>query len=127
MYYILLWIKSDFCKNLDRETRSAIRHLHRYCIMKEPQFSSTMFSMAIVIIVIVFWFQSPAFGQNKSMTERECALKEGAEIIWDLRSYHWICCIAKGEYLEACVPISDKGPLPKTSTKPSSAPMHWPS
>jgi hypothetical protein len=43
---------------------------------------------------------------------------EGAEVIWDLRVYRWVCCIPKGEYLEDCVPISDKAPLPKTSMKP---------
>ena len=86
--------------------------------MKEPQFSSTIFSKTIVIIAILIWFQVPAVGQEKSVTERECALREGAEVIWDLRVYRWVCCIAKGEYLEDCIPISDKAPLPKTSTKP---------
>ena len=78
----------------------------------------TFFSLVIIIIGLIFSFLTPVFGQTQSMTERECALTEGAEIIWDLRIYQWICCIPKGEYLEDCVPISDKAPLPKTSTKP---------
>ena len=77
-----------------------------------------MFSKGVVIFAILIWLLPPVYGQEKSVTERECALKEGAEIIWDLRIYQWICCIPKGEYLEDCVPISDKTPLPKTSTKP---------
>ena len=52
------------------------------------------------------------------MTERECALTEGAEIIWDLRVYRWVCCIPAGEGLEECIPISDKEKLPKNSLTP---------
>lgn len=77
-----------------------------------------MFSTLVVIFTILFGFLPPVYGQKQSVTERECALREGAEIIWDLRIYQWICCIPKGEYLEDCVPISDKAPLPKTSAKP---------
>ena len=86
--------------------------------MKDPKLSMALFSMGILIFVILFWRLLPVFAQNESVTERECALTEGAEIIWDLRIYQWMCCIPKDEYLEDCVPISDKAPLPKTSTKP---------
>lgn len=77
-----------------------------------------MFSMEVVLFAFLFWFLTPAYGQNKSVTERQCALTEGAEVVWDLRVYEWVCCIPKGEYFEDCVPISDKAPLPKTGTKP---------
>ena len=86
--------------------------------MKDPKLSMALLSVGTLIFVIFFWSLTPVAGQYKSVTERECALRQGAEIIWDLRDYRWICCIPKGEYLEDCVPISDKAPLPKTSTKP---------
>ena len=86
--------------------------------MKGSKFSIAVFSMMVVIFGVLFWFPPPVCGQNKSMTERQCALTEGAEVIWDLRVYQWVCCIPKGEDLEDCVPISDKAPLPKTSLKP---------
>lgn len=59
-----------------------------------------------------------AFGQGKGITEQECTTHEGAEILWDLRIYRWVCCIPKGEDLEDCIVIIDKKPLPKTSIKP---------
>ena len=71
-----------------------------------------------VILVFIFCALLPAYSQSKSVTERECALTKGAEVIWDLRVYRWVCCIPKGEDLEDCVPISDKAPLPKTVIKP---------
>jgi hypothetical protein len=86
--------------------------------MQGPKFSVALFSMVMVIFAVLFWRLPPVFAQNTSLTERECALTEGAEVIWDLRVYQWVCCIPRGEYLEDCVPISDKAPLPKTSTKP---------
>ncbi|MBW2410080.1 MAG: hypothetical protein JRF72_09810 [Deltaproteobacteria bacterium] len=86
--------------------------------MRDPTSSIKMFSMGVVIFAVLIGFLPPVYGQKKSVTEGECALRKGAEIIWDLRIYQWICCIPKGEYLEDCVPISDKAPLPKTSTKP---------
>ena len=44
---------------------------------------------------------------------------QGADIIWDLSKYSWLCCIPKNEEeYETCIPISDMQPLPKTSLKP---------
>ena len=60
----------------------------------------------------------PAFGQQKGITEQECTTHEGAEILWDLRIYRWVCCIPRSEGLEDCIVIIDKKPLPKTSIKP---------
>ena len=71
-----------------------------------------------VIIVFIFCALPPAFSQGRSLTERECVLTEGGEVIWDLRSYQWVCCVPIGEDLEKCIPISDKEKLPKTSLKP---------
>jgi hypothetical protein len=45
-------------------------------------------------------------------------LKEGAEILWDLRRYRWVCCIPEGADLEICILITDKKPLPPSSIKP---------
>ena len=59
-----------------------------------------------------------ADGKGKVFTEKECALHDGAEIIWDLRKYQWVCCIPQDEDLEECIPIVDKKPLPKSSIKP---------
>ena len=59
-----------------------------------------------------------AFRHGKGITEQECTTYEGAAILWDLRIYRWVCCIPKGEDLEDCILITDKKPLPKTSTKP---------
>jgi hypothetical protein len=86
--------------------------------MKNSIFSMAMFFAMVVLCAILFCFLQSVYGQKKSVTERECALTEGAEVIWDLRVYQWVCCISRGEYLEDCVPISDKAALPKTSTKP---------
>ena len=61
----------------------------------------------VVILVFIFCALPPAYSQSKSLTERECALTEGAEVIWDLRVYRWVCCIPKGEDLEDCIPISN--------------------
>jgi len=72
----------------------------------------------VIILVLIFYALPPAFSQSKSTTERECILTEGGEVIWDLRSYQWVCCIPKGEDLEDCIVIIDKKPLPKTSIKP---------
>jgi hypothetical protein len=71
-----------------------------------------------VIFVFIFCALPAAYSQRKSMTERECVLTEGGEVIWDLRTYQWVCCIPIGEDLEKCIPISDMSPLPKTSLKP---------
>jgi hypothetical protein len=61
----------------------------------------------------------PAFSKNKGITENECTRLENAEIIWHLSEYRWLCCIPKSEdEYEACIPISDMEPLPKTSLKP---------
>ncbi len=70
------------------------------------------------ILVFLFCALPPAFSQGRSLTERECVLTEGGEVIWDLRSYQWVCCVPIGEDLEKCFPISDKEKLPKTSIKP---------
>jgi len=71
-----------------------------------------------VILVFIFYAMPSAFGQSKTTTERECILTEGGEVIWDLRSYQWVCCIPRGEDLEDCIIITDKKPLPKTGIKP---------
>ena len=62
----------------------------------------------------------PAFALDppKTVTERECALIEDAEIIWDLSEMRWVCCISESEELETCIPIRDMKKLPKTSLKP---------
>lgn len=59
------------------------------------------------------------YSGDRGITERECALQDGAEIIWDLNKYRWLCCIPKNEdEYETCIPITDMKPLPKTSLKP---------
>jgi hypothetical protein len=83
--------------------------------MKDQKFSCMSL---FVILVFIFCTVLPAYSQSKLMTERECVLTEGGEVIWDLRSYQWVCCIPTGEDLEDCVPITDKARLPKTSVKP---------
>ena len=73
-----------------------------------------------ILILLTFLFSAApvVFAGAKGISERECALTEGAEILWDLRTYQWVCCIPRGEDLEDCIPITDKEPLPKTSIKP---------
>lgn len=75
----------------------------------------------IHVILISIFLCRPlllSFGQEKGMTEQECTTREGAEILWDLSKYRWVCCIPRGEDLEDCIVIIDKKPLPKTSIKP---------
>jgi len=72
-----------------------------------------------LIGISVCW-SSPliAGDQTQTITEGECARLQGAEIIWDLSKYRWLCCIPKNEEeYETCIPISDMPPLPKTRLK----------
>jgi hypothetical protein len=76
--------------------------------------------IALLIGIASVW-NSPAFAgdQTKTITENECTRMQGAEIIWNLSKYRWLCCIPKNEEeYETCIPISDMQPLPKTSLKP---------
>jgi hypothetical protein len=76
--------------------------------------------IALLIGISSVW-NSPLFAgdQTKTITEDECARMQGADIIWDLSKYSWLCCIPKNEEeYETCIPISDMQPLPKTSLKP---------
>jgi hypothetical protein len=76
--------------------------------------------IALIIGILSFW-NSPLFAvdQTTTITEDECARLKGAEIIWDLSKYRWLCCIPKNEEeYEICIPITDMKPLPKTSLKP---------
>ncbi|MGD8333141.1 MAG: hypothetical protein PVI49_10480 [Desulfobacterales bacterium] len=74
------------------------------------------------VICGIILFGMPSAGSAdppESITEAECARLSDAEIIWDLSKYRWLCCIPKSEdEYEACLPISDMRPLPKTSVKP---------
>jgi hypothetical protein len=72
-----------------------------------------------VLMAIVFLSMSPQVAQTqKGVTERDCALANDAEIIWDLSELRWVCCVPADEDLETCIPITDMKPLPKTSLKP---------
>lgn len=76
--------------------------------------------IAFIIGISSFW-NSPliAADQKTTITEDECARLQGSEIIWHLSEHRWLCCIPKNEdEYEACIPISDLEPLPKTSLKP---------
>jgi len=86
--------------------------------MQDQKYSIPRLLVLFVIPAFFFCSPPPAYSQSKSVTERECALTQGAEIIWDLRIYRWVCCVPAGEDLEECIPISDMSPLPKTSLKP---------
>ena len=79
-----------------------------------------LFLIQLFFITILVWsMPALAFSKNKTITENECARLQGAEIIWDLSKYRWLCCIPKNaEEYETCLPISDMQPLPKTSLKP---------
>ena len=69
-----------------------------------------------VFVAALFLFASNtifAAGAVKGVTQNECALQEGAEIIWDLDKHLWVCCIPAGEGLEKCTPITDMKPLKK--------------
>ena len=79
---------------------------------------SLVFITLILILILSCVPFLLAFRQEKGITEQECTTYEGAEILWDLRIYRWVCCIPKGEDLEDCIIIIDKKPLPKTSIKP---------
>ena len=84
-----------------------------------PMKAVTVLFLIPVLMVLVFPGMSlQAAGLDKGVTERECALMDKAEIIWDLSKYRWICCIPQGDDLETCVSITDMKPLPKTSLKP---------
>jgi hypothetical protein len=73
----------------------------------------------LTMILIVFWcWFADAGNQPSEITEKQCILNEGAEVLWDLRRNRWMCCIPEGTDLETCIPIVDKDPLPPTSTKP---------
>ena len=82
--------------------------------------ANKQFLIQLFFITILAW-STPwlAFSENKGLTEEECARIEGAEIIWDLSKYRWLCCIPKNEEeYETCIMITDMKPLPKTSIKP---------
>ena len=82
--------------------------------------ANKQFLIQLFFITILAWSTAwLAFNGNKGMTEDACARLQGAEIIWDLSKYRWLCCIPKNEEeYETCIPISDMQPLPKTSLKP---------
>ena len=73
-----------------------------------------------IFFLWLFFLGIPTFAVDppKTVTERECALIEDAEIIWDLSELRWVCCMPETEELENCVPIRDMKKLPKTSLKP---------
>ena len=76
--------------------------------------------IALLIGISAYW-NSPliAADQTATITEDECARLQGADIIWDLSIYRWLCCIPKNEEeYETCIPITDMKPLPKTGLKP---------
>ena len=83
--------------------------------MKEQKFSCMV---VFIMVVFIFCALPSANSQSRSLTVRECVLTEGGEVIWDLRSYQWECCIPTEEDLEKCTPISDMEKLPKASLKP---------
>ena len=75
--------------------------------------------IVFVFILGLIW-PAPAilFAEEAGITTKQCTLRKGAEIIWDLNKHFWVCCIPAGEGLEKCIPITDMKPLPKTSLKP---------
>lgn len=77
-----------------------------------------LLALMLVIHIISFYAPKSVYSQNKTTTERECALTKDAEIIWDLSEFRWVCCVPEDEELETCIPITDMKPLPKTSLKP---------
>jgi hypothetical protein len=72
------------------------------------------------VFIFVSWCSPVSAGsQTRTITEKECARLQDAEIIWHLSEYRWLCCIPKNEdEYETCIPITDMEPLPKTSLKP---------
>jgi len=79
---------------------------------------NVLFSIPGLMALFLLDMPLQAVEFEKGVTERECALMDEAEIIWDLSKYRWICCIPEGDDLETCVSITDMKPLPKTSLKP---------
>jgi hypothetical protein len=70
--------------------------------------------------ICAYWGPTVFAGdQVHTITERECARLQDAEIVWDLNKHRWLCCIIKNEEeYETCIPITDMKPLPKTSIMP---------
>jgi hypothetical protein len=77
-----------------------------------------LFPIPVLLAIIFLNVLPAAAAPGKGVTERECALMEHAEIIWDLTKYRWTCCIPEDDDLETCIPITDMKPLSKTSLKP---------
>jgi hypothetical protein len=110
------WMKNTGVVRFDRKT-------DYFIIIKNPIISMTIRKPCLIAFLIgisLFW-NSPlsAADQKTTITEDECTRLQGSEIIWHLSEYRWLCCIPKNEAeYEACIPISDREPLPKTSLKP---------
>jgi hypothetical protein len=76
--------------------------------------------IGLVFGICLYW-PSPVIAgdQIHTISERECAQLQDAEIVWDLNKYRWLCCIVKNEdEYETCIPINDMKPLPKTRIVP---------
>ena len=75
--------------------------------------------LGFLVGISVYW-SSPliADSQTRTITEKDCARMQDAEIIWHLSEQRWLCCIPKTEEeYETCIPIRDMKPPPKTGIK----------
>ena len=72
-------------------------------------------SLWIVFAALFFTVSHTIFAAEtgEGITQNECVLQEGAEIVWDLDKHLWVCCIPASEGLEKCITITDMKPLKK--------------